>query len=244
MPARANKPHARSRGTSTAKPARVRLTFEERRHQILEAARSVFLRSGLAGARVREISRVAGVNEALLYQHFRSKDELFEAAISEPLEATIAALLAEGVEADPSIWSDPARRREQIIEVLDTLLDGVLEIAPLVALVSLDSDRGERLYRQFILPTIERLVEPIDAVRKLWGAPTAIDARLIVTTAIGTCLMLSLDRRFGGRMLEDRDRLIEQLADYFIYGTDGPAAGRSPPGARRRSAQSPRATGA
>jgi AcrR family transcriptional regulator len=47
--------------------------------KILQAARSVFLRKGMAGARMQEIADEAGINKALLHYYFRSKDKLFEA---------------------------------------------------------------------------------------------------------------------------------------------------------------------
>ena len=47
--------------------------------RILDAAHSVFLRRGTAGARMTEIAREAGVNQALLHYYFRSKQRLAEA---------------------------------------------------------------------------------------------------------------------------------------------------------------------
>jgi TetR/AcrR family transcriptional regulator len=47
--------------------------------RILEAARTVFVRHGTAGARMQEIAQEAGVNQALLHYYFRSKDRLAEA---------------------------------------------------------------------------------------------------------------------------------------------------------------------
>lgn len=47
--------------------------------RILEAAHTVFLRDGTAGARMQEIARVAGVNHAMLHYYFRSKERLAEA---------------------------------------------------------------------------------------------------------------------------------------------------------------------
>jgi TetR/AcrR family transcriptional regulator len=44
--------------------------------RILDAARSVFVRRGTAGARMQEIAEEAGVNQALLHYYFRSKDGL------------------------------------------------------------------------------------------------------------------------------------------------------------------------
>jgi len=44
---------------------------------ILEAARTVFIRKGLEGARMQEIANEAGINKALLHYYFRSKEKLF-----------------------------------------------------------------------------------------------------------------------------------------------------------------------
>jgi TetR/AcrR family transcriptional regulator len=44
--------------------------------RIVVAARKVFAQNGLAGARMDEIARVAGVNKALPYYYFRDKEEL------------------------------------------------------------------------------------------------------------------------------------------------------------------------
>jgi len=42
----------------------------------MEAAHTVFLRRGTAGARMQEIATEAGVNQALLHYYFRSKQQL------------------------------------------------------------------------------------------------------------------------------------------------------------------------
>ena len=44
---------------------------------ILEAARTVFIKKGLEGARMQEIADEAGINKALLHYYFRSKEKLF-----------------------------------------------------------------------------------------------------------------------------------------------------------------------
>jgi TetR/AcrR family transcriptional regulator len=47
--------------------------------RILDAARVVFLRRGMSGARTQEIADEAGVNKALLHYYFRSKEKLARA---------------------------------------------------------------------------------------------------------------------------------------------------------------------
>lgn len=50
-------------------------TTEEK---ILEAARKVFVRNGMFGARMQDIADEAGINKALLHYYFKNKEKLFE----------------------------------------------------------------------------------------------------------------------------------------------------------------------
>lgn len=45
--------------------------------KIIEAARQIFVKQGLEGARMQDIADLAGVNKALLHYYFRSKEILF-----------------------------------------------------------------------------------------------------------------------------------------------------------------------
>lgn len=47
--------------------------------KILNAAKTVFIKRGMDGARMQEIADEAGINKALLHYYFRSKQKLFEA---------------------------------------------------------------------------------------------------------------------------------------------------------------------
>lgn len=51
------------------------------REVILDAGARIFADSGLAGARMDAIAAEAGVNKALLYYYFKSKESLFQAVI-------------------------------------------------------------------------------------------------------------------------------------------------------------------
>jgi AcrR family transcriptional regulator len=52
---------------------------------ILEAAKTIFIRKGMDGARMQEIADEAGINKALLHYYFRSKDKLFEAIFQDAI---------------------------------------------------------------------------------------------------------------------------------------------------------------
>src|SRR5258708_26645473 len=53
----------------------------ETRTRILDAALREFSALGMAGARMDQIAAAAGVNKALLYYHFDSKENLYIAAV-------------------------------------------------------------------------------------------------------------------------------------------------------------------
>jgi TetR/AcrR family transcriptional regulator len=46
--------------------------------KILEAAKTVFMKYGLYGARMQDIADTAGINKALLHYYFRNKEKLFD----------------------------------------------------------------------------------------------------------------------------------------------------------------------
>src|ERR1700757_3924227 len=71
----------------------------ETRQRILDAAAREFAAHGLAGARTEAIARAAGVNKALLYYYFNSKEALYQAALEDIAarvrDTTMAMLLKE-----------------------------------------------------------------------------------------------------------------------------------------------------
>ncbi len=70
-----------------------RAASERRRRRILDAARSCFGTAGFAGATVGTIAERAGVSNGLLYQFFRSKEQLFEVVLRESIADWVRAML-------------------------------------------------------------------------------------------------------------------------------------------------------
>jgi AcrR family transcriptional regulator len=62
-----------------------------RRAAILDAARAVFLRYGFKKTSMDDLARAAGLSRQGLYLHYRTKEELFRAAVQHLIEATRAA---------------------------------------------------------------------------------------------------------------------------------------------------------
>lgn len=67
--------------------------------KILKAAKDVFVRKGLDGARMQEIADEAGINKALLNYYFRSKQNLFD-AIFEDAFIKLIPIIVEPIDLD------------------------------------------------------------------------------------------------------------------------------------------------
>jgi AcrR family transcriptional regulator len=64
-------------GVQGAQGPRRRLSAEERRESILDAANHVFGEHGFENVRIDDVAAAAGISKALIYEHFESKQELY-----------------------------------------------------------------------------------------------------------------------------------------------------------------------
>lgn len=70
------------------------MTGPERRTQLLRTARGVFAGRGYEGASVDAIADAAGVTKPVVYEHFASKEQLYEAVVGREVEIVTSRLLA------------------------------------------------------------------------------------------------------------------------------------------------------
>ncbi len=79
--------------------ATTRISKEERRREIVEAATREFALGGLHGTPVEAIARQVGVSQPYLFQLFGTKKELFIAAVRRTFERTVATFRTAAAEA-------------------------------------------------------------------------------------------------------------------------------------------------
>ena len=79
--------------------ATTRISKDERRREIVEAATREFAASGLHGTPVDAIARRVGVSQPYLFQLFGTKKALFVAAVQRTFERTVAAFRTAAAEA-------------------------------------------------------------------------------------------------------------------------------------------------
>lgn len=70
------------------------MTSEERRAAILQTAVRLFADKGFRGTTTRELASAVGVTEPVLYEHFRTKRDLYSAIIGEKATEGMATLRA------------------------------------------------------------------------------------------------------------------------------------------------------
>jgi len=60
-----------------------KISAQKRRQKILKAAKELFAQKGFEGVTVKTLAQKAGVSEALLYKHFKSKEEIYATLLQE-----------------------------------------------------------------------------------------------------------------------------------------------------------------
>jgi len=61
----------------------IKMKQKDTREKILRAAEEVFAKDGFAGARIQQISQKAGINQAMIYYYFSSKENLYQMVLTE-----------------------------------------------------------------------------------------------------------------------------------------------------------------
>jgi AcrR family transcriptional regulator len=136
---------------------RRRLTAEERRESILDAANQVFGEHGFENVRIDDVATAAGISKALIYEHFTSKQ----------------ALHADLIEAQAS---ELYRRIADAVEAVETESGGARLMAGLEAYLEFVEERREAwrvLFRETVDP------EAAAALDRVSAQVTALVAALI-----------------------------------------------------------------
>jgi|ERR1044071_6260406 AcrR family transcriptional regulator len=121
----------------------MRLPASDRKNQLLGIAMKLFSEQGFDGTSTREIAEAAGVNEALIFRHFRTKEDLFWTVLSDRVERRgrnrrIHELL-----------QSKGNLREVLVALAETLLDRTEEDAAVTRLLFYSALRNRELSERF-----------------------------------------------------------------------------------------------
>jgi AcrR family transcriptional regulator len=215
-----------------------RLTARDRRQQILDAAAGLFARKGYQGATTREIAEEAGINEALLFRHFPSKENLYWTLIEELCTARgrqqrVRKVLEKGG-SDPEIFEAIAReflsRSPRDRELTRLLWFSALE----------NHELSARFFSTFIAEIYEEVAAHIRR-RIRQGAFRKCDPLLAARGFLGMLVYHFLVQElFGGERYQDFDsrQAASTFSSIWLAGMQNPAgtqAGNGANGHRRRT---------
>lgn len=203
----------------TTRRRRTYMPAAERRRSIIAAAQQVFTRSNLKGARTRDIAAAAQVNQATIFEHFASKEALFEAAVVQPLIDAMR-----GMHERKEVYETAAGPDELAALALASGRRHVADtnaVFPLLAAALFsDPELGQTLYREQIAPLIRARGEILDGLTR-----EGLDLDFVGLANFGILLAIALDRHFGGEVLGDLDEA--ELARQFTRMATGGFARRA-----------------
>lgn len=133
------------------------LSQEERREQILTAARRAFIRDGFSRARMDDVAAEAGLSKGGVYFHFKSKLQIFKALHDEEIA-----------------------RNMELIEALDMIELPVLDKLTALAEQMVLNFAANEEHRRFLIVLAEMGVQHADIHRKI------IDSHILYTDAIAS----------------------------------------------------------
>lgn len=122
--------------------------------RIYEAARKIFLKKGMNGARMQEIADEAGINKALLHYYFRNKEKLFEGIFNE-----VILRLSEGVQGIFESDRDVLSKFKDLVNIyVDVLLEN--RYLPLFVLNEMNHnpDRISKIFKEKIAVHLGKFV--------------------------------------------------------------------------------------
>jgi TetR/AcrR family transcriptional regulator len=215
----------------------MRLRAQVRRQQIVSAATRLFARKGFDGTTTRQIASAAGVNEAIIFRHFPSKEQLYRWVVSEQIQQS-APLRR------PTALPSSRSPKKALSHFAETLLKGGERDVVLTRLLLFsalrDGELSESLFRSYTAGSLELIAAYIrEGVDR--GRLRKIDPELSARAFVGMVLYHRLIQELfaGDRHLKaDSRQLGRLLADIWLNGVSArPKKSRGPRVQRKRSAK-------
>jgi AcrR family transcriptional regulator len=206
-----------------------RITGEQRREQIIDAAIELFSETGFAGTTTRRLAEAAGISEAALYLHFETKEALYQAIIRR--KAHEHEEFAERLRAAASHGPERMFR-----EVASSMLEIHTRDKAFLRLLLFSGLEQHALFRMFFEAQSRECGETlhgyIEGLQRQ-GVFRACDPRLAVRAFMGM-LVQHLMTQEVFRLHElgtfDAEEVAETFVDLFLHGLYRPAAEALPDG--------------
>jgi TetR/AcrR family transcriptional regulator len=191
------------------------------RMRILDAALHEFAAHGVAGARVDRIAKAAGVNKAMIYYHFDSKEELYHTILDEFFYDVISKIRRE-VGAESTLEARLRVLAEHYNEVFAK--DRTVLRLMLRELANPDSPVPERVAGRMRETGLPQQLQAAFVDERQSGAVREVDGRQAMSSFIamniGFFMMLPIIQRV--LEIEDLEQFIQErksaVVDIFLHG--------------------------
>lgn len=200
------------------------MTGQERRAAIIDAAVRLFAERGFRGTTTRELAAAVGVSEPVLYQHFKTKRELYTAIIESKMEESEKRgdHLAAYLETDDD--------RGLFTALAEFILDWYAEDPAYVRLLLSSGLESHELADLFHERHAERFFETLGnyirrriAQRAFREIDPLLAARLFTGMVAHHAQAALLFRRAAPA--ESRERIVDAMVDIFLDGIRNPEQG-------------------
>jgi AcrR family transcriptional regulator len=195
----------------------IRMPGQERRAGILAAAIRLFADKGFRGTTTRELAQAVGVTEPVLYQHFSTKRELYDAIIEE---------LARTCVPDFGDLSPSGSDRVLLTRLANGIIDWHLKKPEYIRLLMFSAlegyESGELVtlfHDRYVCGFLDELVEFF--VRRIKdGAFRRLDPGVMANTFISLAAHYSTQLTLfpKGRPPVERHQMVEGFIDIFLEG--------------------------
>lgn len=194
----------------------------DRRTRFFEVAMQVFPRKGYAATTIQDIAQEAGVSSSVLYQYFRSKEDLF-LALTEKL--SFFDILNQVNDALTEMDGDDVEAvRSALIKVAEGFLDTHTRNAEIIRLFIAESrsypEVGQR-YCQRLIGPVEDLLERFITHQIERGLFRPVEPKLAVHAFFGIFLNFVVTQQLlkgEGILLFPEENRISQLVDIYLAG--------------------------
>jgi AcrR family transcriptional regulator len=163
---------------------------EERRRALLEAARRVFARKGLAASKMTDLAAAAGISYGLVYHYFPDKEAVFAALVEESVQQGIR-LVAEARERPGSAWEQLQWLSARVMEGIqrEPSFPLILVQAHVSESVPAPVEQALSRYSSQFFQQLVALIEAGQEAGQVVGTPAAELAWMWLATIQGLALM-------------------------------------------------------
>jgi len=205
-------------------PKKTRLSQEQRRSQIIKVAMALFASKGFKGTTTRAIAKAASVSEAIIFRHFATKEDLYDAIITYTVEQRLTLW-----KQDKTLVKFPKDLKAQLSAFAESYIQRNRKDPTFIRLMMYsaleDHKFREKFFEIYHSPHLQAIQKTIQKgiERKIYRA---VDPTYTIRSFFSTLLQYCISRFIANNQPVDRlsdKEMTDNLVDIFLYGLESPS---------------------